>query len=224
MINRRGAVWQEEIDRLPPKAFLEQLYLMGFGGLILDPRAKETPSMKAVARQLAAAGLTPLSDGQGCSFYDLRGLASKFRARHEPAQWERMRTLTSLPVYARCWTRILPQDADGIRWCPSKTGMVDLVNTDADPVEVELSLRARMSSAGLRITGSVLRGDSAEVQNGLTSSRRFTLPPGSHRLTFHELGDAPRVDSPHGSVWFGVEQFSIQPATDPTPVAGRSRP
>lgn len=224
MMNRRAAVWHEEIERLPPGTFLEQVVLMGFEGLVLDSRLQKTPLAEAVARHLAEIGLTPLASEVGCAFYDLRPLADDARAGLDPEQWNQKRYLASQPVYARGWVAFLPQEADGGRWGVSRKGSLEIVNTEDAPVEVELSFRARASGTGLDITSSVLSEGTVHVEEGGVFSRHVTLLPGQNRLTFHNKSKSPRIESPNRWLWFRVEQFSLHLASDPTPVAHRRRP
>lgn len=221
MRNRRAALLHETIEALPAEAFLEQLALLGVGGIVLDVRAKTSPLVNAVQEHLLGpAGLRPVESGEGASFFDLRDYLAGVRRRYTDEQLESLRRVSLLQIRWKPEFYPLERgDSDpkwySWRWCTGSRGTVEFFNYHNSPMRVALSLKLEGvdPTKGFTLSSALLPEGELHFDGNAVVEKTLLVPPGEHRFTITYWGERP-LQTPIGSLWFRVESFQTRVADE----------
>lgn len=217
MINRRGMMWCEELERLPADAMLERMVLCGVGGVILEPEPS-SPGTKELRLLLDRLGVPRIEAESGQCFFDLRAVAEGVHGRYSAEVLELKRLEASPPVLP-CWGHEfgMPKRSakDGwrdYRWCLSPVGHLDVVNFHPVPirVRVEMDLRSAFGDGAFEVTSRPLLGDRPlSVAGDGPVAFEADVPPGRHRLRVTCRALRP-VEPGHGKqLWFRIEGLRL---------------
>jgi phosphoglycerol transferase len=220
MRGSRGDLWQARVAAMPPELMANTLAYAGFDGLYIDRCGYLDRASALEAKFQSLLGVAPIvNQGSRLAFFDLREFTRGLRARTTQSDWQR-REQESTHLVTFSWGNGFAGNLEGPanecwRWCTTR-GEMFVINDSTETKRVEVAMCCKAdneTAAHLRISGDLMSEQLTISSASQPFTRRVTVPPGRHKLTFEtDARIIPGIDV--RQIAWRIVNFSAQEVSD----------